>query len=165
MDRWITVNSLRFDLSIRRSWICRLIERNDNELSLIGTFDHDVDHPHLGRMLAGTMSYEYFWLDRWYNVFRFHEPGGEFRLFYCNICMPPLLTDESLSYVDLDIDVVVGSDGKAATLDTEDFVRNAVRFGYPENVKRKVSETVVELLGYIQEKKFPFDTVNDCNQK
>lgn len=164
MDRWMTVNSLRFDLSVRRSWACRLIERKDNELTLIGAFDNDVDHANLGRILAGTISCEYFWLDRWYNVFRFHEPGGEFRLFYCNICLPPLITDESLSYVDLDIDVVVGPDGKAAILDTEDFERNSVCFGYPENVKRRVFETVVEVLGQIREKKFPFNTVNDCNQ-
>ncbi|HMQ03964.1 MAG TPA: DUF402 domain-containing protein [Pyrinomonadaceae bacterium] len=164
MDRWITVNSLRYDLSVRRSWNCRLIEQTDSLLTLIGAFDSEIEHPFLGRIHAGTISYEFFWFDRWFNVFRFHEPNGEFRSFYCNIAMPPILTAETLDYIDLDIDLIVGPDGKADVLDDDEFEQNSLLFKYPPDVLGRAAAAVREVQNMVREREFPFDTVNDCNQ-
>ncbi|MBC7900349.1 MAG: DUF402 domain-containing protein, partial [Saprospiraceae bacterium] len=130
----ITVNSRKYDLSIRRSWNCRLAERLDPLLTFVGEFETDVNHPDLGFIRRGTVSYEYYWLGRWYNVFRFHEPGGEFRNFYCNINMPPSFENNVLDYVDLDIDILVWEDGSYKILDLEEFETNAVKYKYPGDV-------------------------------
>jgi hypothetical protein len=50
-------------------------------IELTGEFAEDVEHSNLGQIKNGTVSHEYFWLDRWYNVFRFHEPDGTLRNF------------------------------------------------------------------------------------
>src|SRR5688572_29897422 len=98
----ITVNSQKYDLIVRKSWTCRLIERAGSLLVLIGEFDSDVSHAGLGSIARGTISEEFYWLDRWYNVFRFSEPDGSLRNFYCNITMPPAFENDILDYVDLD---------------------------------------------------------------
>jgi protein associated with RNAse G/E len=107
----VTVNSRKYDLKIRKSWQCHLIERDDSLLTLVGEFDSDISHAGLGSIARGTMSKEYYWLDRWYNVFHFCEPDGSFRNFYCNITMPPKFEDLVIDYVDLDLDVIVWPDG------------------------------------------------------
>ena len=109
----ITINSRKYDQSIRRTWTCELIERNDPLIVVVGEFDRDVEHPGLGSISRGTVSYEYYWLDRWYNIFRFHEPDGALRNYYCNVAMPPTLDNGVLDYVDLDIDIVVWPDNKS----------------------------------------------------
>jgi len=155
----VTVNSRKYDLSIRRTWQCRLIERNDPLLVFVGEFDRDVEHTDLGSIKTGTISYEYYWLDRWYNVFRFHEPAGTFRNYYCNINIPPIFGNGVLDYVDLDIDIVLWPDGRILTLDEGEFEANAAKFEYPPDVRSNTVKALGELRRMINADEFPFGPI------
>lgn len=152
----VVVRSLNFDRSLRRSWKCELVGRTDEMLTLVGTFDREVIHPDLGVIQLGTRSTEYFWFDRWYNVFRFDEPNGEFRNFYCNINLPPTLENGVLEYVDLDIDVVLWPDGSHEVLDRNEFEQNTEAFDYPIETIAKVETTLWHLISTIKTGGFPF---------
>ena len=76
MSRIYTVNSRRFDGTIRRSWKCEFVASDDEKLDLVGSFDHRVEHRDLGVLEAGTISYERFYLNRWFNYFTFEYPVG-----------------------------------------------------------------------------------------
>ncbi len=151
----ITINSRKFDQSIRRSWTARLIERRPQLLVFEGVFDRDVAHPDLGLISAGTISREFYWLDRWYNVFLFHEPAGEFRNYYCNINMPPSFSGTTLDYVDLDIDVVIWPDKRVEVLDIAEFEKNARLFEYPETVRTTARYTLDNLIELIEKGGLP----------
>jgi protein associated with RNAse G/E len=159
LNETITVNSRKFDGSIRRSWTCRLVERNGTLLVFEGVFEFDVSHSDLGIIRRGTVSYEYYWLDRWYNVFRFHEPEGDLRNYYCNINMPPLFENDVLDYVDLDLDVLVQPDFNYKILDREDFERNAELFGYTDEMRGKVDDAIDKVIRVIENREFPFSLV------
>ena len=146
----ITVNSRKFDGSIRRSWAGELTTFDEPLIELIGRFDRAVDHPDLGRIRSGTISYEFFWTNRWYNIFRFHEPSGELRNHYVNLTMPPTFKNNVIDYVDLDIDILIWPDGGFDILDVEDFENNAVLFDYPAELKSKVADEVDSLLNRIK---------------
>ena len=154
-NKLVTVNSRSFDGSIRRTWRCELVERCDPMLVFVGTFESDVEHGDLGLIKKGTVSYEYYWLDRWYNIFRFHEPDGTFRNYYCNINMPPVFENGVLDYVDLDIDIVVWPDKVWQILDRDEFESNSVKFGYSDEIRAKVEETVLGLTEIIDRDKLP----------
>ena len=151
----ITVNSRKYDGAIRRSWTCELVEQDDDLVVAVGTFDADVNHSDLGLITKGTMSYEYFWLDRWYNIFRFVTADGAFRNFYCNLCMPPQFSNGVLDYVDLDIDVVVNADFSYRILDRDDFETNSELYRYPIEVRDRVDTTLGELLELIKIRDLP----------
>ena len=155
-DQPVTVNSRKYDLKVRKSWKCRLIERADPLVRLVGEFDSDVSHAGLGSIARGTISEEYYWLDRWYNVFNFSEPDGSFRNFYCNITMPARFENGVLDYVDLDIDVIVWPDGRIETLDEDDFAENSERFGYPGDVRQNALDSLSKLRRFISAGEFPF---------
>jgi protein associated with RNAse G/E len=155
----VTVISRKFDLSIRRSWECGLVTRKSGLLVLVGVFGEAVTHSDLGNIAKGTVSFEYYWLDRWFNVFRFYEPSGELRNYYCNINMPPKFDGITLDYVDLDIDLVVWPDGVVETLDEDDFAENAKRFNYPDEVVRETRRSVNELKQMIAACEFPFENL------
>lgn len=152
----ITVISRKYDGSIRRSWKCRLVKEDPPLLEFVGEFDREVVHSDLGLIRRGTVSYEYYWTDRWYNVFRFHEPEGELKYFYCNINTPPAFKDGSLDYVDLDIDLLVRPDYSVTILDEHEFEENAELFGIPGDVKDRARQCVDELMGMIDRREFPF---------
>jgi protein associated with RNAse G/E len=146
----VTVNSRKFDGSIRRSWHGELANFDEPLIELIGSFDRDVDHPDLGRIQTGTVSHEFFWTNRWYNVFRFHEPSGELRNYYVNLAMPPTFTNNVIDYVDLDIDILIWPDGGFEVLDVEDFEANSVLFDYPTGLKLKVETELDSLITRIK---------------
>jgi uncharacterized protein len=154
---FITINSRKFDQKIHRSWQARMLEENKSFYLFVGEFNTEVNHPKLGVIRRGTISYEYYWKNEWYNVFRFHEPEGALRNFYCNINQPPKLSGRYLDYIDLEIDVLVWRDFSLEILDLDEFEQNARLFNFSEQLKAKVEETLQKLLLLIEQREFPFD--------
>jgi protein associated with RNAse G/E len=153
----VIINSRKFDGKIQRSWKADFIEKHDSLLFLVGKFEEEIRHSKLGIIRRGTISYEYYWLDRWYNIFKFHEPGGELRNFYCNLNLPPQFENNILDYVDLEIDVLVSKNFEVEILDREEFDENSKLFGYSEHIIAKTFETLDELLKIIESRAFPFN--------
>ena len=157
MDNLVTINSRKFDGSIHRSWQCELVEETKDYWIFYGEFDKEIFHTDLGHIKIGTISYEYYWKDQWFNVFRFHQPGGEFRNYYCNINMPPTFENGILDYIDLDLDILVWDDFKIELLDQVEFKQNSAKFNYSNELVLRSKNTVKQLLALIESRKFPFD--------
>jgi uncharacterized protein len=161
LNQLVTIHTLKYDRSIGRSWTAHLKRITDSMIELVGEFEFEIVHPKLGVIGPGTISYEYYWFDRWYNVFRFHNADGSFRNYYCNVNMPPNLRDGILDYVDLDIDVLVWNDLSFEILDVDEFEENADRFGYPDEVRALAVQSVDQLTTLIENRHFPFDHPTD----
>jgi len=153
----LVVKVLKYDGTEHRQWRARLASREDELVVLAAAFAEEVQHNILGFIAAGTISTEYYWLNRWYNVFRFSEPNGQLLSYYCNVNLPPKLQPDSLSYVDLDIDILVQPNLTFQILDTEDFEANIVRYGYTLEVQDGVQKATNELVELIKAGSFPFN--------
>jgi hypothetical protein len=125
-------------------------------LVLEATFDEEIRHDVIGTIRPGTLSLEYYWLDRWYNVFRFAQPGGALRNYYCNINSPPAFVGQTLSYVDLDIDILVEPDFSYRILDLDDFERNSSVYNYSAQTKQSAKRALDEVVGLIEARACPF---------
>lgn len=152
----ITVCVLKYDGSEYRRWQASVSREEEGLIVLDAQFDADVQHDLLGEISRGTRTVEYYWLDRWYNVFRFLESSGATRLFYCNVNMPPVMSGGALTYIDLDIDVLVRPDFSYQILDLEEFEENSSRHNYPEELKAQAHTAVDELISLIESRQFPF---------
>lgn len=135
-----------------------MLTRDGPLIVLDATFPEEVIHDLLGTIASGTRSLEYYWLDRWYNVFRFAQPDGQLRNYYCNVNVPPTFSDDVLSYVDLDLDILVDPDLSYRILDAEDFERNIEVYGYPAEVQANARQALEELVSMIETRAFPFNT-------
>lgn len=155
----ISVHSYKYDGHLQRKWPARFVRSEGSLIVVEGCFDAEVVHPHLGVIRAGTHSTEFFWADRWYSVFLFREPTGEARNFYCNINTPALLSEGTLSFVDLDVDVLVRPDFSFQVLDEEEFETHAELYGYTSLYRRRVREAIGELVSLIEGRHFPFSLV------
>jgi uncharacterized protein len=156
MNQIITVNSRKFDNSIQRSWQCDFVEETSDHWLFVGEFEREITHKQLGVIRRKTVSYEYYFKNKWYNVFRFHEPEGDFKFYYCNINMPPKFENNALDYVDLDLDVLVQKDFSFKILDEEEYNDNSELFGYSDELKSQASKSLNELLEMIKTNQFPF---------
>lgn len=157
----IIVNSRKFNGKIHRSWTCELLEETNDYWLLFGKFENEVKHSKLGIIKKGTISYEYFFKNEYFNIFRFHEPNGELKLYYCNISMLPKFENNVLDFVDLDIDVLVKKDFSFEILDEDEFEENAKLFNYSDEIKLLTKKSLEDLIRIIKTKAFPFGkTIN-----
>ena len=152
----ITVRVLKYDGAEYRLWNARLARREGSLIVLDAAIEFDVRHHLLGDIQRGTRTIEYYWLDRWYNVFRFLGDDRRTRLYYCNVNMPPAFANDVLTYIDLDIDVLVEPNLSYQVLDLEEFAANAARYGYSEEIKLQAHAAVEELISLIEKCEFPF---------
>lgn len=152
----ITVRAQKYDGSQHRSWPARITRQEGSLLVLDAQFAEEVQHDLLGTIARGTLSVEYYWLDRWFNIFRFSQPDGQLRNYYCNVNVPPEFDGQILSYVDLDIDILVQPDFSYEILDLDEFDINATRYGYSEEVIDSAKQAVRDLVGLIETRDFPF---------
>ena len=99
-----------------------LLKRDENSVTLEALFDR-VDMPFQDVVFkTGDRFVEYYYSDRWYNIFEIHDrDGGQIKGWYCNIGMPAEIEDGVVSYVDLALDLWVSADGKQTVLDEDEF--------------------------------------------
>jgi len=158
-EKNISINSKKFDGKICKTWRAELIKRENSLLIFKGVFDREIKHSDLGVIRRGTISYEYYWTDRWFNIFKFYEPDGVFRNFYCNINLPPTFEDNVLEYIDLDIDVIVWNDFSTNILDMDEFEINAEKYDYSNELKKNADSALAIVLQNIEDRIFPFDSI------
>jgi protein associated with RNAse G/E len=153
----IVVHVLKYDGREHRRWPARIAKIDGPLLVLDAVFEDEIEHDLLGTISSGMISTEFYWLDRWYNVFRFSDPDRKLKNYYCNVNQPPSFDGRVLSYIDLDIDVFVEPDLTYKILDVEDFEENARRYAYPEDVQVNARRAVDELIALIESGAFPFN--------
>ena len=153
------VQAYKYDGLLHRTWNAELVRQEGSLVVLDAIFPAEIIHDLLGTIASGTLSVEYYWLDRWYNVFRFAQPDGKLRNYYCNVNVPATLEGDVLSYVDLDIDILVQPDFSYQILDLEEFEKNSALYEYSIEVRQNAHLAVSELVKMIETRAFPFGAV------
>ncbi len=121
------------------------------------------DRRNLGYLILepGDRFIEFFFADRWYNIFEIHA-GVDDRLkgWYCNIARPGVFADDILSAVDLALDLFVCPDGRTLTLDQAEFDALNLQCDDPEAWRRSLA-AMDELRAIVAARRAPFDAIPD----
>ena len=81
--------------------------------------DRDLGYVHLRQ---GDLFTEWFYSDRWYNIFRVQDvTSGQLKGWYCNITRPAKIELDQVAADDLALDVFVYPDGQFILLDEDEF--------------------------------------------
>jgi hypothetical protein len=119
------ITVLKRDLAGEVTWQYegRVLEREMNCVVLEAFFNRD-DLPFMGTVLKrGDRFLETFYSDRWYNVFKIYDrDDGVFKGWYCNVGYPAVIEKDTVSYIDLALDLWVAADGAQTVLDEDEFL-------------------------------------------
>ena len=112
-----------------------VLSRQENAVTLEALFNRD-DMPFLDVVLKRNDRFvETFYSDRWYNIFEIHDcDDDQLKGWYCNIGKPAVFEDDSISYVDLALDLWISVDGKQTILDEDELEE----LNLDEDLKQKV---------------------------
>jgi len=99
-----------------------LLRRDDHTIVLEALFDR-ADMPFMDVIFkTGDRFVEYYYSDRWYNIFVIHDRDDErIKGWYCNIGKPAVFEDGIVSYIDLALDLWVSTSGAQTVLDEDEF--------------------------------------------
>ncbi len=129
-----------------------VLSREENAVTLEALFNRD-DMPFMDIVLKRNDRFvETFYSDRWYNIFEIYDrDDNQFKGWYCNIGKPAIFDDDSISYVDLALDLWVSADGKQTILDEDELEE----LNLEEELKKKVYESLKELQDVLKSKTPP----------
>ena len=99
-----------------------ILRREENAVILEAFFNRP-DMPFMDVVFKENDRFvEIFYADHWYNIFEIHDrDDDEIKGWYCNVGRPAVITDGSVSYIDLALDLWVAIDGKQTVLDENEF--------------------------------------------
>ena len=99
-----------------------LVHQNEHAIVLEALFDR-ADMPFMDVVFkTGDRFVEYYYTDRWYNIFVIHDrDDGTVKGWYCNIGKPAVFEHGILSYIDLALDLWVSTSGEQFVLDEDEF--------------------------------------------
>ncbi len=99
-----------------------VLHRDENSVTLEALFTRE-DKPFMDIVFKkGDRFVEYYYADRWYNIFTIHDrDDGKVKGWYCNIGKPAEIEDGVVSYVDLALDLWVSVNGDQTVLDEDEF--------------------------------------------
>ena len=129
-----TITVIKLDVSGQETWRYqgKVLMRDEESILLEAFFDREDRLFHGMPLRTGDRFVETYYTGRWYNIFEIHGRGDDrLRGWYCNIAKPAMIWWDTLSYVDLALDLLVFPDGRQVVLDEEEF--SALRLSESEH--------------------------------
>lgn len=135
----------------------RVIARGETWVCLQAPFS--VDSADLGAVVfrRGDRFTEWFFTDRWYNIFRVEDAKTQqLKAWYCNITRPAQISEEVVMSEDLALDVLVLPDGAFYLLDQDEFAA----LNLPEAQRHAALAAVDELKTMVADRLPPFEEIS-----
>ena len=166
MDRYrpYVIKSFKHDGRLHRMWLEnwlvpkeRLDEehRNSGMIVLINHRTTIVENS--GKeWVSRVPAVSFFLPGQWFNVVALMEEEGV--RFYCNVASPPYMTDDTVTYIDYDLDVVYNPAQPAGpvVLDEAEYEAHKVKYKYSQLVEQKVRGGLASLMAALEGRRGPF---------
>ncbi|MDQ6659922.1 MAG: DUF402 domain-containing protein [Chloroflexota bacterium] len=104
----------------------------------------------------GDRFIEYYYTDRWFNIFDIATAEGVRKGWYCNIAEPAVIYAEHIKQIDLLLDVWVAPDGKTLVLDEDEFAADTT---LTQEQRRGAEQGLQSLLEMIESRQEMFANI------
>ena len=150
----VHVRKLRPDGSQAYAWEGSVLRCDDQGIVLQAEFNVPVRELGYVTLRQGDVFVEFYYWDRWFNVFQVSQPDGSLKGWYANLGRPADLDAATgvLSYVDLALDVWANPDNSHVVLDEDELAELLEAF--PE-LRADAEQGVAELMRLVENHGLP----------
>jgi predicted RNA-binding protein associated with RNAse of E/G family len=134
----------------------QVLNREDNAIVLRTTWERPPLDQGFVLLETGGRWTEYFFADRWYNIFQIHAADGHLLGWYCNVTCPARITDREVIAEDLALDLWVAADGSMLVLDEDEFAALPLT----PREREAARQALVELQAMVACRAAPFDRID-----
>ncbi|MDD3187520.1 MAG: DUF402 domain-containing protein [Bacilli bacterium] len=97
----------------------------------------------------------YFFDNEWFNIIAQLKKDGIY--YYCNIATPYIIEDNTIKYIDYDLDLRIFPNGEFKVLDESEYKYHKKLMGYTEELDKVINGALKELIEKYNNKFFPFN--------
>jgi len=153
----LTIKSFKHPDILHYEWPTTLLAETDDYIVVSSVAGRQLTHYTKGATFTIPFdSIEIFMKDKWFNA-SFNIVDNEIVSAYCNITKPPVVVGDEIHFVDYDVDYVKPLEEEWTVVDEDEFIENSIRYGYDEELKRRVYEELNSLIKRVEKKTFPFN--------
>ena len=96
----------------------------------------------------------YFFYKKWYNIIGQFKKNGIY--YYCNIASPFIMEENTIKYIDYDLDLRVFPDGSFKVLDRGEYKYHKKLMNYPEEIDKILKQELTNLINMVRAKEGAF---------
>ncbi len=97
----------------------------------------------------------FFYKNKWFNIISQFKKNGIY--YYCNIASPYVIEDNTIKYIDYDLDLRVFPDGTFRVLDKGEYEYHKEKMHYSDEIDKIVNVELNNLINIYKEKQGPFN--------
>lgn len=101
----------------------------------------------------------YFFKNEWFNIIAQLKKDGIY--YYCNIATPFIIEDETIKYIDYDLDLRIFPTGSFKILDRYEYKYHKKIMGYSNKLDKAVNFALEELIKNYENKEIYFNSENN----
>ncbi|WP_047981085.1 nucleoside tri-diphosphate phosphatase [Ornithinibacillus contaminans] len=150
----IQIQSYKHNGSLHRVWESSIVLKG-TELTVIGANDKTQVIESDGRTwITREPAICYFHSKHWFNIIGMLRDDGIH--YYCNISSPFVYEDNTIKYIDYDLDLKVYPDMTFDLLDEDEYEIHRKLMNYPDVLDRILYNNIADLQHWVQQRKGPF---------
>lgn len=148
------IHSYKHDGKIHRSWDeAVLLEIHDDYL-IFGNNKTKVTESDGRKWRTKEPAVLYFFKDKWYNIIGQYKKNGIY--YYCNMASPFIIEDNTIKYIDYDLDLRVFPTGRYKVLDKREYKYHKKLMQYPETIDKILKYELNDLINLLKKRKLAF---------
>ena len=97
----------------------------------------------------------YFFKNNWYNIIGQYKKNGIY--YYCNMASPYIIEDQTIKYIDYDLDLRVFPDGSFKVLDRGEYRYHKDLMNYSTEIDYILREELTNLIDKVRKKEQAFE--------
>ena len=97
-----------------------------------------------------------FYAKRWFNIICMLKEDGV--QYYCNMASPVIRDENTLKYIDYDLDLKVFQDKEPKLLDASEYSKHKEAFGYSDEIESVIQWELQNLKKMVENKEDPFNS-------
>lgn len=145
---FINVQAYKYNGDLYRQWNGSKIIKNDSQNIILYNFHSRIMEKSGKSWQVSEPSLWIFPKNENYNVNVLLRPEGNY--YYINLTSPFIFEDNTIKYIDFDIDIKVYPKKEIEIVDIKEFQKNIKDYGYPPSVRKMVYKQVQNLLMFYE---------------
>ncbi len=149
------IHAYKHDGSIHRAWDeAVLLEIHDDYL-IFGNEKTKVTESDGRTWRTKEPAVLFFFTKDWYNIIGQYKKTGIY--YYCNMASPFIIEENTIKYIDYDLDLRVFPDGSFKVLDRGEYKYHKKLMHYDDIIDTILKSELTELINMVREKKDAFN--------
>lgn len=148
------IHGYKHDGKIHRSWDEAVLLEIHEDYLIFGNEKTKVTESDGRTWRTKEPAVLYFFYKKWYNIIGQYKKNGIY--YYCNMASPFIIEEDTIKYIDYDLDLRVFPDGSFKVLDRGEYKYHKKIMHYPETIDIILKKELSDLIELVRKKEIAF---------